>query len=56
MRDYKFELDNPAMRVPADDFRQMGRMYFRSVTWPVRVDLEPEEGSILRFRSLKVSD
>ncbi len=55
MRDYKFELDNPAMRVSTDGLRQMGRAYFRSVTWPVRVDLEPEEGSVLRFRSLKVS-
>jgi hypothetical protein len=55
MRDYKFELDNPAMRVSTDGLRQMGRAYFRSVTWPVRVDLEPEEGASLRFRSLTVS-
>ena len=56
MRDYKFELDNPAMRIPADALPQTGRMRFRSVTWPIRVNLEPEDGSVLRFRSLKVSD
>lgn len=55
MRDYKFELDNPAMRVPTDGLRKMGRAYFRSVTWPIRVVLEPEEGANLRFRSLTVS-
>jgi len=56
MQDYRIELDNPAMQVSADALPQPGRMRFRSVTWPIRVDLEPEEGSALRFRSLKVSD
>ena len=55
MRDYKIELDNPAMRIPADVLPQTGRMRFRSVTWPIRLDLEPEEGSFLRFRSLNIS-
>ncbi|MBP5585776.1 MAG: glycoside hydrolase 43 family protein [Lentisphaeria bacterium] len=55
MRDYKIELDNPAMRIPADSLPQTGRMRFRSITLPIRVDLEPEDGSSLRFRSLKIS-
>ena len=56
MQDYRIELDNPAMRIPADTLPQTGRMRFRSVTWPIRVDLEPEDGSVLRFRSMKVSE
>ena len=54
MRDYRFELDNPAMEVPLP--RGGGRMQFRSVTRSIRLDLEPEEGSRLRFRSLKVPE
>ena len=56
MRDYKIEMDNPAMRIPADSLPQTGRMRFRSVNQPIRVDLEPEDGSALRFRSMKVSE
>lgn len=54
MRDYKFELDNPAMQVRNPN-PHTGIGLYRSRTQPIRVDIEPEEGSFLRFRSLKIS-
>ena len=54
MRDYKIELDNPAMQVRNPN-PHTGIGLYRSRTQPIRVDIEPEEGSTLRFRSLKVS-
>ena len=55
MRDYKFELDNPAMQVRNPN-PHTGIGLYRSRIQPIRVDLKPEEGSRLRFRSLKVSE
>ena len=54
MKDYKIELDNPAMQVRNPN-PHTGIGLYRSRIQPVRVDLEPEDGSVLRFRSMRIS-
>ncbi len=55
MRDYKIELDNPAMQVRNPN-PHTGIGLYRFRIQPIRVDLEPEDGSVLRFRSMTVRD
>ena len=45
---------NPTKLVPDPRPGPHGYMYRASAAWPVRVVLEPEEGSTLRFRSMEV--
>ena len=45
---------NPTKLVPDPRPGPHGYMYRASAAWPVRIVLEPEEGSTLRFRSMEV--
>ena len=45
---------NPTKLIPDPRPGPHGYMYRASAAWPVRIVLEPEEGSTLRFRSMEV--
>lgn len=55
MKDYSVVMETPIPLVSDPYPGPHGYSYSASTQWPIRVVLEPEEGSALRFRSMKIS-
>ena len=55
MKNYTVMLKTPIPLIPDPNPGPHGYIYSASSQWPIRVVLEPEEGSSLRFRSMTVS-